>query len=93
MAAKAQIDTPAKWCQNRARQGSRKCALTALCGVLSVNDVANDWDELRAAEAYQLLSMACGGADAKDGWVAYFNDTQPHHTVMAAFDRAILAAT
>lgn len=97
-AARARISDPNDWCKYVSRCGGSVCALGALREVLGTDYV--NWEGCKEVQALTAVlpsppesEMILTDRTLLARTVSYFNDTQPHACVIAAFDAAIEAAT
>lgn len=88
--ARAVISAPDSWCQAY-EDGHAICAVHAIQRVLHSNPNAQELEGL----AVDALAEAIGipVTDDTGPWVGNWNDTHTHAEVLAAFDKAIAAAS
>ncbi len=82
------IADPNRWCQGMLRDGDRVCALGAISEVAGFATVREGW--WQRVPAVRALAGVLPRTEENDARrVSCYNDGQPHHCVIAAFDAAI----
>lgn len=93
--ARRRIESETNWCQtfSEERIGPDGAPYVAICAVHAIRLACQSLfgsDKLEGPAVYALADVI--GVDRFGPDVGRWNDTHPHHSVLAAFDRAIVAA-